>query len=98
MKIEWRREYAMGAGVITAVVSFLAMAMALGWVDLSDSQLASIEAFLKAAVPVLAVIVPLVLNWLVRQRVTPMNDPRTADGRPAVIVSKDLLEENDISF
>jgi hypothetical protein len=76
-----------------AIVAGLVMAVALGWVNLSGEQIGSIENFLNIAEPLVVLAVPVIMAWIARQKVTPMSDPRTADGKPAVIVSKDITGE-----
>lgn len=78
----------MVGGVVTALVAGLTMAVALGWLNLSDEQIGSIETFAKAVAPIVAVIVPVIMSWFARQQVTPMADPRTEDGQPALVIPK----------
>ena len=68
MKNPTKSEPAMVAGVITAIVSAVSMAVALGWVELSADQVGAVEQFLAALAPVVTAILA---NWWVRQRVTP---------------------------
>lgn len=88
-RIDLNREPVMIGGVVTAAVSALMMAVALGWIDLSDDQIGAVETFLKAALPIVAVVVPLVVNWFARQQVTPVDDPRTAAGEPAQLLPRE---------
>lgn len=88
ININLNREPVAIAGVVTAVVSGLAMAVALGWIDLSSDQLSAVETFLKAVLPVVAVLAPLIANWFARQQVTPLDDPRTADNQPAQLLPR----------
>ena len=88
MKEKLGREPVMIAAGVTAVMAALGMLVALDVIDLSNTQLASIETFLQALAAVLAVMVPLVAAWLARDKVTPMSDPRTNDGQPGQIIER----------
>lgn len=73
------------AGVVTLVQTLLLMLVGLGFVKLSDDQVGSILAFVAAAV---ALVAPLAAAFAVRGRVTPVVDPRAADGMPLVRASE----------
>ena len=71
-----------------AVIAGLAMAVSLGWLSINSEQLGSIEGFLKVLEPLLALIIPIAAAWIARQKVTPVNSPRTHDGQDAIIIAK----------
>lgn len=43
-------------GIIASIMSFLAMAVALGWIELGGEQMKSIQVFLSAFLPLLVVV------------------------------------------
>ena len=72
------------AGVIVGVLmSFLVMAVSLGWLRLDESQMGTIEKFAVAAVPLL---IALAGAWYARSKTTPVAAPKTPNGEPAVLV------------
>lgn len=76
-----REEPVMVGGVVAAIMSFLAMAVALGWLDIGGEQMDSIKTFLVSFLPLVVVLVTLIGSWYGRQR--------------AVSVKK--LEDNNIN-
>lgn len=67
----------------TLVLAVLALALAFDWVNWSDEQNAAVLAVVAAGFLVMSSVAVV----LVRQKVTPMAAPRTADGRPLVPTS-----------
>jgi len=67
-----RREPVVWQALVLAVINLLVV---FELVHLTDIQLGSVNAALAA-----------VLGFIVRQRVTPLADPRTAQNQPAVLV------------
>jgi hypothetical protein len=81
------------AGLVqVAIMAGLGMAVSLGWVALDSSQMGSIETFVKAALALLALIAPQIVAALwARAQVTPVANPKTAAGDPALLVPKALM-------
>jgi apolipoprotein N-acyltransferase len=77
------------AGLSGFVMAFFAMAVAMGWIQLSDAQMQSVQA---VVIPLAVFIVPLLAAWWARGRVTPTaklfsgETIQTATGEPAVLV------------
>jgi len=90
MKLKLTREPVMTTAVIAGIITGIIMAVALGWLNLNQEQISSIENFVTIIVPLVAMAIPIISAWFARQRVTPMAAPRTADGKAAVIVSKEI--------
>lgn len=80
------------AGITGGILSFLAMAVALGWISLDPNQMGAVKAFLIAAVPLA---LTLAGAWYARRQVTPVAAPRTKSGVPAALVP---LEGESSSF
>lgn len=73
-----RNEPVLTAQAVTAVISaLLVMAVSLGWVTLDTTQQAAVMAFVVAAVNIGA-------GLLARSRVTPIANPKAADGTPLI--------------
>ena len=84
------REPVLTAGAVTGIImAGLFMAVSLGWLRLTDTQLGSIETFAGA---LLALLLPVLISLWPRSQVTPTAklEPgatvQAADGTPAVIV------------
>lgn len=75
------------AAAVSAVIMLgLGMAVSLGWIDLNETQMGSIEKFVTALLALLVLVAPqLVAAFWARQRVTPIADPKV-DGQPAALV------------
>ena len=58
-----KEEPVLVGGVIASIMSFLAMAVALGWFVISGEQMESIQAFLVAFLPLLVVVITLIGSW-----------------------------------
>jgi len=76
------------AAAISAVIMLgLGMAVSLGWISLNDTQMGSIEKFVGALLALCVLVGPqLVAAFWARKQVTPVANPKTATGEPAVIV------------
>jgi hypothetical protein len=84
-----QREPAVIGGAITTVIeTFVLMAIQMGWLNWDSEQIVSFNNFIVAFVPLVGLVAPMVLAYAVRARVTPVSDPRTADGQPANLVAK----------
>ena len=76
------------AAVVGLLMSFLLMAVSLGWLKLDESQMGTIEKFAVAAIPL---VLTLAGAWYARRQVTPIAAPKTKDGEPAVIVPASMV-------
>jgi hypothetical protein len=74
------------ASIVGAIMAALLMAVSLGWLTLSPEQLDAIRNFLVMALAAAAPVLPLLVAWWTRGRVTPTADPKTEDGEPAMIL------------
>jgi len=76
------------AAAFSAVIMLgLGMAVSLGWINLNDTQMGSIEKFVTALLALMVLVAPqLVAAFWARRRVTPTAAPKTATGEDAVIV------------
>lgn len=80
------REPVLTAGVVAGLVmAFLTMAVSLGWLALTEAQLQAVEQFV---LPAAGLLLPVALALWARGRVTPVTDPHTAAGEPAVLLPK----------
>ena len=85
------REPVMIGGLIVAVLeAFIMMALQMGWLSWDTEQVASFNNFIVALIALGAVIIPLAGAYITRAKVTPLADPRTASGDPAVLLSKEI--------
>ena len=79
-----KTEPVLTAGALTGVImAGLFMAVSLGWLRLDDAQLGSIEKF---AALLLALLLPILISLWPRSQVTPVANPKTESGEPAVLV------------
>ncbi|NIQ12713.1 MAG: hypothetical protein GWN55_04275 [Phycisphaerae bacterium] len=62
------------------------MLVSLGVIPWNSEQIASVNNFIVAFVALAALVVPM---YLARRVVTPVSDPRLADGQPAQLVKKE---------
>ena len=84
-----QREPVMLGGLVTAAIeAFIMLALQMGWISWNTEQVASFNNFVVALMALGAVVIPLAVAYFARNRVTPMADPRTVDGKPAEIVAK----------
>ena len=78
------REPVLTAGAVTGVLmAGLFMAVSLGWLHMTDTQLGSVETFAGA---LLALLLPILISLWPRSQVTPVASPKTEAGEPAVLV------------
>ena len=76
-----KREPVAIAALIVAVLEMLIMmALTMGWISWDSEQIASFNNFVVALMALLVAVVPLVGAYFARARVTPIADPRDADG------------------
>ena len=76
-------EPALIGGLIVALFgAFVLWAMQMGWLDWDSEQLASFNKFIAALV---ALVVPMAVAYFVRKKVTPVANPRNADGAELVV-------------
>jgi len=77
---------AIAAAVSAVIMLGLGMAVSLGWINLNDTQMGSIEKFVTALLALVVLVAPqLVAAFWARNRVTPIADPKV-DGQPAALV------------
>lgn len=78
-------------GLVSAVIMMgFAMAVSLGWLTLVPEQMSAIEQFIGAVVALVVVVAPpLVGAVIARNKVTPVSNPRMANGQPAMLVPRD---------
>ena len=78
---------AIAAAVSAVIMLGLGMAVSLGWINLNDTQMGSIEKFVGALLALAVLVGPqLVAAFWARRKVTPLAAPKTATGEAAVIV------------
>ncbi len=78
---------AIAAAVSAVIMLGLGMAVSLGWVNLNDTQMGSIEKFVGALLALAVLVGPqFVAAFWARRKVTPLAAPKTATGEDAVIV------------
>ena len=73
MKKKLRDEPVLVGGIVAAIMSFLAMAVALGWFNIGGEQMESIKQFLIAFLPLLVVVITLVGSWWGRRNAVSVN-------------------------
>lgn len=78
------REPVAAATIISIAGYLLAILLTVGVIG-GDANTALMDA-IRTLAPGAAVVLNLALTWLARARVTPLADPRMADGRPAVLL------------
>lgn len=77
---------AIAAAVSAVIMLGLGMAVSLGWINLNDAQMGSIEKFVTAVLALAVLVAPqLVAAFWARRRVTPIADPKV-NGEPAALV------------
>lgn len=78
---------AIAAAVQAAVMALVAMAASLEWIVIDPQQMGAVEKTLAAFGALAVLVVPqIAAAFYARNQVTPVRDPRTATGEPAVIV------------
>jgi len=81
-----KREPVVIAGAGTALLeALIVLAVQMGWVSWNSDQIASLNNFIITFVALAALVVPL---YFARARVTPIADPKTADGEAAELVKR----------
>ena len=79
-----KSEPVLTAGALTGVLmAGLFMAVSLGWLHLTETQLGTVETFAGA---LLALLLPILISLWPRSKVTPVICPRTEDGEPAILI------------
>jgi hypothetical protein len=77
---------AIAAAVSAVIMLGLGMAVSLGWINLNDTQMGSIEKFVTALLALVVLVAPqLVAAFWARGKVTPTADPKV-NGEPAALV------------
>ena len=79
-----RNEPVIWGAITSFILAGVAMAVALGWFNLDTTQMGAVELFVMAAVGLAAILVPMIVA---RSKVTPVSNPKTADGQPAQLVA-----------
>jgi len=75
------QEPVMIAGLVTAVLEMLIMfALQMGWIAWNTEQLASFNNLVVAIAALAVAIVPVATAYYAREKVTPVANPRNADG------------------
>ena len=80
-----REPVAIAGAVILAAQALIGWLLSMGIVSLNGEQLASTENLIFVMVELAVLLVPL---YLARRKVTPLSDPRDADGDPVQLVAK----------
>jgi hypothetical protein len=81
-----KREPVLSAGAIAgAIGTLIALAVNLGWLNLTPEQVSSLN---QALVPLVVLAMPIATAYLARRKVTPVSNPRMADGTPAELLPK----------
>ena len=79
-----KTEPVLTAGALTGVLmAGLFMAVSLGWLHLTETQIGTVETF---AGGLLALLLPILISLWPRSKVTPVICPRTEDGEPAILI------------
>jgi ABC-type dipeptide/oligopeptide/nickel transport system permease component len=65
---KFRDEPVMTGAIVSAIISFLVMAVSLGWFNISGEQMEAIQQFLIAFLPLLVAIITMLGAWYGRQR------------------------------
>jgi hypothetical protein len=79
-------EPVMVGSIVAAVMSLLAMGVALGWWGLDGEQLSAIREFLVALLPLLLPIVVLIGGWWGRQRAVSVEKLKRNNINPSRLV------------
>lgn len=79
-----RRE-PLAAAMIVRIAGYLLAILVVVGIVTAEQQSALLD-LVSVLAPGAALLLDLILGWMARARVTPLADPRTAEGRPAVIV------------
>jgi hypothetical protein len=68
------------ASVVAVLELFIAMALTMGWISWNSEQMASFNNFVVALAALAVAVIPLAGAYFARAKVTPIADPRGADG------------------
>lgn len=89
MKNKVNREPVLVAASIAGVVElFVLWLLQMGYLNWNSEQVASFNNLIVAALVLLAPAAPIIFGYFARNRVTPVANPRTADGEDAELVKK----------
>ena len=77
-----KEEPVLVGGVIASIMSFLAMAVALGWFNIGGEQMEAIKAFMVAFLPMLVVVITLIGSWWGRRNAVSVNKLMRNDIHP----------------
>lgn len=80
------------AAISTVIMLGLGMAVSLGWLSLDPDQMGAIEKFVVATLALLVAVGPFCVALWSRKRVTPVADPKLADGEPAALVPRQAAQ------
>ena len=80
-----REPLTLAGAVILALHAIIAWLISMGWVAWNSEQVASFNNLVIVLVELAVLIVPL---YLARRKVTPVADPRMANGAPARLIAK----------
>ena len=75
-----REPVAIAALIVAVLEMFIMMMLAMGWVSWNTEQVASFNNFIVALAALGVAVIPLAGAYFARARVTPIADPRNADG------------------
>ena len=75
-----REPVAIAALIVAVLEMFIMMMLAMGWVSWNTEQVASFNNFIVALAALGVAVIPLAGAYFARARVTPVADPRGADG------------------
>lgn len=83
---------AIAAAVSAVIMLGLGMAVSLGWINLNDTQLGSIEKFVGALLALAVLVGPqIVAAFWARKQVTPLAAPKTKGGEEAILMPASLV-------
>ena len=80
-----REPVAIAALVVAVLEMFIMMALTMGWISWDSGQVASFNNFVVALAALGVAVIPLAGAYFARARVTPIADPRGADGVQLVV-------------
>ena len=81
------------AAVAGLLMAGLTMAVSLGWLRLDEAQMQAIQGFI---LPLAGLTLPLAAGFVARSKVTPVANPKTEDGKPAVLVPASQLSPQQV--
>lgn len=83
---------AIAAAVSAVIMLGLGMAVSLGWINLNDTQMGSIEKFVTALLGLAVLVGPqLIAAFWARRKVTPLAAPKTKEGEEAILMPTSLV-------